>query len=219
MAVTNAAPAEISTPRPRLAPLFLAVLTIAAAWMMSLSPAAAQAEANGRNTNFVRFDGGSFERTHTGEWHEFGNGSNEVRYRWRETGRDDWSIYFRDDSRAMNMQIDMHRDWIRLEWQGHPMQDQYRIIEADPRINGRLVTYAQHQGGFFRMVAPNVWREYDANRQHTATFREVSRDAWSVYLRDDSRNMDMQIDVHRNWIRLAWPGHPMQDQYAITRSR
>lgn len=179
----------------------------------------AHAEPNGYTTNFVRFDGGTFERTWSGDWLEFGDGSNEPRFRWRVTGRDDWSIYFRDDSREMSMQIDMHRDWIRLEWPGHPMADQYRITEADERVNGRLVTEVGHNGGSFRMVSPGQWREYNAQGQATYAFRETHRDQWSVYLIDETRDMRMQIDVHRNWVRLEWPGHPMADQYPVTASR
>ena len=123
------------------------------------------------------------------------------------------------DSRAMNMQIDMHRRWIRLEWEGHPMQDQYPITEADDRVNGRLVTQVRFPGGYFRVGRNGQWREINAAGVATNRFRETGRDAWSVYLHDDSREMDMQIDVHRNWIRLAWPGHPMADQYPITWSQ
>ena len=179
----------------------------------------AHAQANGRNTNFVRFDQGTFERTYNGEWLEFGNGNNTPRFHWRETGRDDWSVYFRDDSRNMGMQIDMHRHWIRLEWPGHPMADQYRITEADERVNGRLVTNVSHGAGSFRLVSPGQWREFNISGTPTYSFRETGRDQWSVYLNDDSRNMQMQIDVHRNWIRLAWPGHPMADQYQIVASQ
>jgi hypothetical protein len=179
----------------------------------------AQADPNGHTTNLVRFDGGSFENAHTGEWLEFAAGNNEPRFRWRVTNRDEWSIYLRDDSRAMNMQIDMHRRWIRLEWEGHPMQDQYPITEADDRVNGRLVTQVRFPGGYFRVGRNGQWREINAAGVATNRFRETGRDAWSVYLHDDSREMDMQIDVHRNWIRLAWPGHPMADQYPITWSQ
>jgi hypothetical protein len=179
---------------------------------------AAQAEANGYTTNFVSFNGGSFERSYSGEWLEFGTGNQEPSYHWRVTHQDAWSIYFRDDSRQMNMQIDMYRDWIRLEWDGHPMQDQYAILEADERINGRFVTQVRHDGGTFRLTRPGLWQEFDIYGQASYSFRETGRDAWSVYLHDDSRNMGMQIDVHRNWIRLAWQDHPMADQYRITAS-
>nr|HPE62022.1 hypothetical protein [Thiolinea sp.] len=69
-------------------------------------------------------------------------------------------------------------------------------------------------GGIYYKIAamPNGKRE-------RLRFRETHRDQWSVYLGDDSRKMQMQIDVHRNWIRLAWPGHPMADQYRITSAR
>ena len=177
------------------------------------------AQPNGYNTNFVRFNQGTFERTYNGDWLEYGNGSNDPRFRWRVTGRDDWSIYFRDDGRNMNMQIDMHRHWIRLEWPGHPMADQYSITEANERVNGRLVTSVNHSAGSFRMVSPGQWRELNVAGTATYSFRETGRDQWSVYLIDDSRNMQMQIDTHRNWIRLAWSGHPMADQYQIIASQ
>lgn len=180
---------------------------------------AAQADPNGHTTNFVRFAEGTFERTHGGAWLEFGNGSNEPRYTWRETHRDEWSIYLRDDSRQMNMQIDMHRDWVGLEWEGHPMQDQYPIVEADERINGRLVTQVGFSNGSFRMTRPGRWQEFDAAGRATNVWRETGRDSWSVYLRDQSRSMDMQIDMHRNWIRLAWPDHTMADWDRITASQ
>jgi hypothetical protein len=194
-------------------------MTAALILLISGLGGAAYADPNGHTTNFVRFAEGTFERTHGGVWLEFGNGNNEPRYTWRETHRDEWSVYLRDDSREMNMQIDMHRDWIGLEWDGHPMQDQYPIVEADARINGRLVTRVDFDGGAFRMTRPGRWQEFNAAGQATNVFRETGRDAWSVYLRDQSRSMDMQIDMHRNWIRLAWPGHDMADQYRITASQ
>jgi len=198
--------------------IFAKIGTLVILMIAGLSTAAL-ADPNGHTTNLVRFDGGSFERSHSGEWLEFATGNNEPRFRWRVTNRDEWSIYLRDDSRAMNMQIDMYRDRIGLEWEGHPMQDQYLIIESDDRVNGRLVTQVRFSEGYFRVGRNGQWREINADGVTTNRFRETGRDAWSVYLRDDSREMDMQIDVHRNWIRLAWPGHPMADQYPITWSQ
>lgn len=198
----------------------LASIALAFAFLFLTSAVTAQAKSNGWNTNFVRFNGGTFERTHTGAWLEFKDGNNRPRYQWRETHRDDWSIYFRDNSRNMTMQIDMYRNWIRLEWPGHPMQDQWRITEADSRINGRLVTEIRtNAGNSLRMGRGGRWTEYNSRGVPEFYFRETHRDQWSVYLRDDSRNMKMQIDVHRNWVRLEWPGHPMQDQWPIIGSR
>jgi len=107
-------------------------LLITAALILVISGlgGAAHADANGHTANFVRFAEGTFERTHGGAWLKFGNGSTEPRYTWRETQRDAWSVYLRDDSRQMNLQIDMHRNWIRLAWPDHVMADRDRITAS-----------------------------------------------------------------------------------------
>lgn len=196
------------------------VLVVAFLALILASLGTANAQANGYTTNFVRFPGGTIERTYTGEWQEFSDGNTTPRFFWRETHRDEWSVYLRDDSRSMTMQIDMWRSWISLEWPGHPMADQYQITEADARVNGRLVSEVRiPSGGSFRMVSPGQWNEFNAAGQPIYSFRETGRDQWSVYLVDDSRSMQMQIDMHRGWVRLAWPGHAMADQYRIAGSR
>ena len=63
----------------------------------------------------------------------------------------------------------------------------------------------------------NEWVERDgATGQVTFRFREASRDVWSVYARDDSRNMKMQLDLYRRVIRLSWHSQPLLDWAPIT---
>ncbi|MHA6287299.1 hypothetical protein [Maricaulis sp. CAU 1757] len=199
---------------------FIRLLVIAlAALGVVAGSTGALAQVTGENATFIRFDGGSFERINQPRtWQEFGQGNPAPRFTWIETHRDDWSVYLRDDSRNMQMQIDLHTGWVRLAWPGQPMSDHYRITESDARVNGRMAVEVHHDGGVFTMDGNTDWVEINSQGQRTYRFRETHRDQWSVYLRDDSRDMDMQIDLHRNWIRLGWPGHDMADQYRITRA-
>lgn len=176
------------------------------------------AKPNGKTTTVVQFSGGSFELNQRGEWQEFGNGSNNVRYTFRETHRDEWSVYGHDASRNMKIQLDMHRMMVSLEWPGHPMQDQYKITSASDRLNGRKASYVSMDGGSFTQQGSN-WVERGTSGNIKYTFREVNRDMWSVYARDDSRNMDMQLDLHRNIISLAWPGQAKFDWKPIRDAR
>ena len=76
---------------------------------------------------------------------------------------------------------------------------------------------AYFNGGRFEQTSPGVWKEYGRSGGPRFTFRETQRDEWSVYLRDDSRNGDLQIDVHRNMISAGWDGRPRSDLYPVTK--
>jgi len=203
----------------KLAGSLFAVAVLTMGFISALAPTVAFAKPNGWTTNVVQFAGGSYELNQRGEWLEFANGSQQVRFVFRETHRDDWSVYGHDASRNMDIQLDMHRMKIRLAWPGHPMQDQYNITQADDRINGRKVSYVSMQGRSFTQEG-NEWVERDGATGHvTFRFRETHRDMWSVYARDDSRQMKMQLDLHRRVVRLSWPGQEMFDWAQIMDAR
>jgi hypothetical protein len=192
-----------------------AVVVLTMGFISVLAPTSAKAEANGWNTTVVEFAGGSFELNQSGVWLEFASGNPQVRYRFRETSRDEWSVYGRDASRNMDIQLDMYRKKIRLAWPGHPMQDQYNITNVSDKLNARQVRYVAMTGKSFTQEG-NDWVERDASNNVTARFRKASRDVWSVYARDDSRNMKMQLDLYRRVIRLSWPGQELFDWAPIT---
>ena len=75
-----------------------------------------------------------------------------------------------------------------------------------------------HDGGSFRKTGDQQWTENNAQGVATYTFAETGRDDWSVYLVDRSRNVEIQLDVHRNMISYAPVGQTRQDLYRITRS-
>lgn len=62
-----------------------------------------------------------------------------------------------------------------------------------------------------------IWREYSSEDILVAEFVEDRRDEWSVYLRDDSRNIDLKLDIHRNKVVYTHNGQT-QDLYNIIAS-
>jgi hypothetical protein len=85
-------------------------------------------------------------------------------------------------------------------------------------VSGRNVTQAGYGQdgrslGEFRQVGPAQWVEVRPDRS-TSDFRETGRDDWSVHLRDDSRGIALQIDLHRRQVLIA-EGGAMRPLYAI----
>lgn len=83
-------------------------------------------------------------------------------------------------------------------------------------VNGYNVTRANHSGGSFRESGNGRWTEYNANGRATYRFTETGRDEWSVYLNAPSRNVQLQIDIHRKWITYGANGGSKSDLYRIT---
>ncbi len=185
-------------------------------------------EVNGYNVSEVRFNGGLFRQTGRGHWTEYG-ADGRVKFTFRETGRDDWSVYLDDPSRDVQLQIDIHRNWIRLGDGGGPKRDFYPITSAY-RNEGRMrpapptrsletdgsnVQQVFFSGGSFRKTGPGRWTEYNAQGRAMFNFTETGRDKWSVYLNDRSRNVRLQLDLYRKWIGYADNGGAMSDLYQI----
>jgi hypothetical protein len=122
----------IPTARSPRTPLLLAVLAVS---LGATLPAAAAAQpppphreaVNGRNLSRADFAQGRFEQE-SGGWTEFGAGG-EPRFRFEETGRDDWSVYLLDRSRNFQIQLDVHRRMITLSANGGPRGDLYPITD------------------------------------------------------------------------------------------
>jgi len=60
--------------------------------------------------------------------------------------------------------------------------------------SGQRAGYFHHNG--------NQWDEYNAQGQKRFTFQERNRDEWSVYPRDDSRNVGIQLDLHTRKVNM-----------------
>lgn len=74
------------------------------------------------------------------------------------------------------------------------------------------------QLGTFRQISKNQWIEQNKQGQQTFAFSQTQRDDWSVYLLDSSRNVRLQLDLHRKVVRYSDPQTPIRDQYKILAS-
>jgi hypothetical protein len=84
-------------------------------------------------------------------------------------------------------------------------------------VNGWNVIRATFDGGLFQQTSTGQWTEF-GNSGQNFYFEERSRDAWSVYLHDVSRDMSLQIDIYRQMISYGYGDAPRQDLYQITSS-
>lgn len=90
---------------------------------------------------------------------------------------------------------------------------------VDVDVNGRNVVSVSHNAGWFEKGDDGRWHEYDKNGRETYSFDESMRDDWSVYLNDPSRNVQLQIDLHRKMIGYGSNGGAKTDLYPITSSQ
>lgn len=172
---------------------------------------------------------GWFGQVTTGRWQEY-DMQGQPKFTFRETGRDDWSVYLWDDARGLGVQLDLYTRRVNLKANARaPYQSLYTISNAhhvggpapqaapaptgDPARPGfgtdghrvSTVFFGDAQGrqrGRFSRVRAGVWQEFDQSNQARFTFRETGRDDWSVYLWDDSRGLGVQLDLHTRRVNL-----------------
>lgn len=201
---------------------FIAVLVIIAAVPPLLS---ANDTATGYNVKSVQHSGGSFE-FENGIWVEKDlNG--RANFRFDERQRDDWSVYLYDPSRDVKLQLDLHRKEIFYSTGNNSMTPLYRITGAGTNVaqapsapvaasaNGRNVVSVSHPGGTF-MFRDGLWLEADTAGRVNFRFEEQQRDDWSVYLYDRSRDVNLQLDLHRKQILYSTGQNPLTPLYQIT---
>jgi hypothetical protein len=85
--------------------------------------------------------------------------------------------------------------------------DQLQMVKySDGRIDGS-----------FEKTIGNNWKETNS-KDGTHIFAETNRDDWSVYLKDQSRNITIQIDLHQKSIFVDPFGTERRKIYSITKS-
>jgi hypothetical protein len=89
-------------------------------------------------------------------------------------------------------------------------------INGSANVNGTNVVRTDYPGGAFRQSGLREWQETNARGRVRYNFVENSRDQWSVYLFDASRNVSVQLDLHRKKISVGLAGQQMVDFYNIT---
>lgn len=96
--------------------------------------ASAPASVNGYSVSEVVFSGGGaplggYRSVGGGQWVELGAAGN-VTFHFVETARDDWSVYLLDQSRAVEIQLDLHTKMVMYNQVGQARQPLYHITDA-----------------------------------------------------------------------------------------
>jgi hypothetical protein len=102
--------------------------------LMASPPATAQAVVNGPNVSSVAFGQGGaqlgeYRQTAPGQWVETNEGG-AVTFNFVETQRDEWSVYLLDQSRAVNIQIDLFRKKVVYSDSASSKFDLYDVLSA-----------------------------------------------------------------------------------------
>lgn len=82
------------------------------------------------------------------------------------------------------------------------------------RVDGSNLARVDFAGGSFEL-RDGRWAEYDLDGRPRFRFEETSRDEWSVYMIDRSRNVAIQLDVYRRMVTFSEHGGPRTDLYPI----
>lgn len=187
----------------------------------------------GRNVTFVKFGNsktsflGTFiQRGGAKKWEEEGTRQGVARFKYRETHRDDWSVYLIDDSRGVNIQLDLHTKKVMYsDKKNRKPRSLYKITERYSGVNGWTVsnvTFGHKRGGSlgnFEYQGNKKWVEKNAKESVGFRFEEEGRDEWSVYLIDKSRGVKLQLDLHTKKIMYSDKKSPRRVQYLIKSAR
>lgn len=93
-----------------------------------------------------------------------------------------------------------------------------------PGTHGRNVTQITYSNGNqtlgrFEQTGVNQWIEYSDHNNSQFRFIERTRDDWSVYLFDGSRDVAIQLDLHRKKVVYRQGNQVAVDIYSINGSR
>lgn len=195
------------------------IVTLLFSLVISLLQVVHAAPVNGRNVNVVKTSQATFRQISRTNWVEQNAAGKRV-FSFKETQRDAWSVYLHDASRNVRLQLDMHRKMVGYSDANNPKKrDLYRITSGSSKLSGWLVKQVKFNNGAFIYKGNKRWIETGANNQTRFNFTEVARDDWSVYLKDRSRNVNIQLDLHTRKIMYNAGNNPRTPLYNIIKSR
>lgn len=84
-------------------------------------------------------------------------------------------------------------------------------------INMAEVGFDNQKTGAYRQLSATDWKEIGVDGAEF-NFVEVARDEWSVYLRDDARGVNIQLDIHRMKVVYSDDAGNAFDLYDIYKS-
>lgn len=162
---------------------------------------------------------GAYLQTGPSAWKEIDT-QGHTTFEFKESNRDDWSVYLIDQSREVSIQIDIWTKKIFYSDPKAPRREQYTVLFVEP-VDGLLVEEAvfgdgaNTLGSFRQVEGTKNWQELNKDGVLTFNFVENNRDDWSVYLTDASRNVSIQVDIWTNKIVYSDPNTPPRDQYDL----
>ncbi len=185
----------------------------------------------GENVTFVKFGNNSsnflgtfMQKGGNKQWVEEGKRQGVVLFKYRETHRDAWSVYLTDNSRGVKIQLDLHTKKVMYSDKRNPTKRfLYTITESYTGINGWTVKRAVfgNSSGFklgaYVQKSKFLWVEKTKSGKIAFKFKEVGRDEWSVYLKDDSRGVKIQLDLHTKKVMYSHNNSPYRVLYFIRR--
>ncbi len=198
---------------------FAVIAALLFSTLLSIFQLANAAVTNGHNVNVVHHNQGTFRQVGQRQWVEQ-NRSGQRTFSFTETHRDDWSVYLHDRSRNVRLQLDMHRKMVGYSDGNNPKtRDLYRITTGSSKLGGWLVRYVKFNKGAFVYKGGKRWVETGSRNEVRFNFSEMARDDWSVYLKDHSRNVHIQLDLHTRKIMYNAGNDPRVPLYSITQSQ
>ena len=185
---------------------------------------------NGKNVSYVEFGRngqqlGIYRQVGAKNWEEVGTAKGAGNFKFEEVNRDEWSVYLKDPSRSTFIQLDLHTKKIMYggtaDQKKRPLYDILKSSaqpikppqqEGKPNlklVNGKNVNYVEfgRKGGklgVYKQIAPKRWKEVGAAKNAgTFEFKELNRDEWSVYLKDEARNVSVRLDLHTKKVMFS----------------
>lgn len=187
--------------------------------------AESQAQVNGQNVQHVisadQFGNplGTLRNMGDGTWLEDGLNGRQGAHRYREVGRDQWSVYLHHDQYGSDLQIDLYLKTIKYRANANEnMRDLYKVAEAKAGPTGRTVSRVDYNSAYgdkpgYFVKRGREWFECNSDGQFC--FEEQSRDDWSVYLVDRQRGISIQLNLYTNRINIGHGGQANQLLYNV----
>ncbi|PWQ97513.1 hypothetical protein [Leucothrix arctica] len=82
-------------------------------------------------------------------------------------------------------------------------------------VTGQNVNLVRTESGTFRETRNQVWIEKNEQGENISSYKEITRDDWSIYLQDSSRNVNIQLDLHARKVMHSVGNDPQVTLHSI----
>jgi len=143
------------------------------------------------------FKNGGFVQLNSHQWSE---NNEDGSFIFEEIGRDDWSVFLSDAGRGVGIQLDLSTKEVKYSDANISSALLYAITDPQPeKINAWVMREVINDFASFLQTNAYVWVESKPDGSQY-TYSEIGRDEWSSFLYDASRNVYIQLDLHKSKI-------------------